>query len=274
MGLYRRNSPFNKKREVRKNHKDIDIFIDQYAFPEIEKHLKKLGYQLLLTHQNPSSLEKEIHEPFNFVALKERGGTILVAKDKNDDDMEESDFLRYLDIYLIKRNDAGNFIDDVGNPLPIEWFKQVQTKFRDYLVPLEDPRKTIYYRLTSRRDFELIKQYAKSEHLTKEDIDLIGKILTARTDKQIERMTQMAKRLSCSIANADETEIYQQLLQDKNFRRRAIQLAEPLKKVAHAISQDSNRSFEAILTAVYTIWNPELDRQKFREQVEELQKAV
>lgn len=267
-----------RKGEFTKIHKDIDVFINENDLVKLRENLRSKGYDLVVAHLRTDDPTKESHEPFDMQMFREQGGFLLIMKDSTQSVASEADFMRYVDIFCIRLDEEGHHVDKLGTPLPEDWFTNDAVNMNGVQFPVENARKTIFYRLADQKNFEDIKKFFLSQSLTVDDIDIIEQTLIDRYDrlkKQIELIAVQVMDIVV-VDRKNEEMIYDKIAQLPLFNayRDQPNFIAILKQIAHAIATASHNTFSEILKAIGSVYDYEAIGIKYREQVQELRQMA
>jgi len=130
-------------------HKDNDVSVEEDDLPQLEEQLYQNGYGLFLSERKRGTDDerKRVMRRVGHKHFDSPEGHMLIAAIDKKGKIPEDQELNYIDMHLIKRNEKGEPVSDVGAVMPEEWIKPRQAEHRGNKINLSHPGRIIYYKL-------------------------------------------------------------------------------------------------------------------------------
>lgn len=262
-------------------HKDVDISVEKDELEALEVQLHAKGYGLFLSRTDDARANK-IMKRVGFHDFSESTeGHRLIAAIDDKGKIRRDKALNFIDVHIVKRDEAGIPLGVSGTPIPEKWTEPQSLEFHGTTLQISHPGKVLYFKLHQGRNYDKtdVMHLIDIGKITEEDIEDVERVYEEECVMNIERgrkiFAPFCDRIT-SETNADQ--IFDVLQQQPSFKARA-DLAAGLRRLAEGISESSERSLESILSIAIEVFgvNEQNDQKRkelgaLKRRVEEVQK--
>src|SRR3989344_753776 len=258
-------------------HKDVDISIEENELEKVDEQLGKSGYGLFLSYPKDQAEPKgkKIMERVGAKKFsEEESGHLVIAAIDEQGKIREGQTLNFIDVHLVKRNEAENPVGWGGVELPSKWFEAQPMTFQGQEIHLSHPAKVAYFKLHGTRNYDQTDLRALTEtgKLTLEDVNEIEQTFEqealARRKEAGTLLSRGAEKISPEMS-ADQ--IFNIFAEEPRIAQAMEQIREPLKALSQKI-ETSDKSKDEIMKLAFETFNLEASAEERRKKIEELKR--
>ena len=257
-------------------HKDVDISIEKSEIEALEAQLLKKGYGLFLSRTHDETKNKIMkrvrHDDFN----ESDAEHMLIAAIDDNGKMRRYKALDFIDVHIIRRDEAGKALGVSGTPIPEKWLHPQIIEFHGRRINISHPGKVLYYKLHQGRnyDFTDVERLLETGRITEKDIDDIGTVYEDEFRANIERGRKIIGSFVAQLQpemSADE--IFGVMRNQPEFQKRK-DMDDGLRKLAEKIASLEDKNVDSILTIAIDLFEVNQKNNQKRQELDRMRRKV